>query len=101
MVDTARMKLVTIIGSSELQDRFERDLRRLGASGYTISKVDGRGRHGPRTRGMFDVGNVRLETIVSPEIAETLLAHLSREAETTELVAFAQDVEAVPRKHFA
>jgi nitrogen regulatory protein PII len=101
MVDVARMKLITIIATSELLDRCERNLRRLGASGYTVSKVDGRGRHGPRTRGMFDVGNVRIETLVPPEIAQAILAHLAKEAETTELIAFAQDVEAVPGKHFA
>jgi nitrogen regulatory protein PII len=101
MVDTAHVKLITIIASSELQERLEKDLRRLGASGYTVSQVDGRGQHGPRTRGMFDIGNVRIETIVAPAIAEAILTHLARQAEVFEVVAFAQDVDAVPRNHFA
>jgi nitrogen regulatory protein PII len=101
MTDTAHVKLITIIASSELQDRLEKELRRLGASGYTITKVDGRGEHGPRTRGMFDIGNVRIETVVAPDVAEVILAHLAKEAEAYEFLAFAHDVEAVPRKHFA
>ena len=56
--------------------------------------------NGPRTRGLFDIGNIRLETIVPPEKAEAILAHLARQAETLDMVAFSLDVDAVPRKHF-
>jgi nitrogen regulatory protein PII len=101
MTDTAHAKLITIIASSELQERLEKDVRQLGATGYTVSNVTGRGQHGPRTRGMFDIGNVRIETIVAPAVAEAILAHLAKQAETFELLAFAQDVQAIPRKHFA
>lgn len=101
MVDTARAKLITIIASSELQDRLEHDLRRLGATGYSVWKVDGRGQKGPRTRGMFDIGNVRIETVVALAKAEAILAHLAGVAETVELIAFSHDVDALPAKHFA
>jgi nitrogen regulatory protein PII len=101
MLQTAHVKLITIIASSELEQRLETDLRRLGATGYTVSKVEGRGQHGPRTRGIFDIGNIRIETIVTPAAAEAILAHVAEQAETFEVLAFVQDVEAIPRKHFA
>jgi len=100
MVDTAPAKLVTIIASSELLDRLEQDLRALGMTGYTVSKADGRGKHGRRSRGMFDTGIVRIETIVAPAKLEGILAHLAAEAETSQIIAFAQDVEAIPRARF-
>jgi nitrogen regulatory protein PII len=100
MVDTARARLITIIATAELQDRLLGDLKRLGADGYTVSKVDGRGHAGERKRGMFDIGNVRIETIVGHGKAEAILAHLAVEAEKFEFIAFSQEVEAVPRKHF-
>jgi hypothetical protein len=43
---------------------------------------------------------MRLETIVPPERAEAILAHLAQVAETLDIVAFSQDVDAIPRKHF-
>jgi len=100
MADTARAKLITLIASSELQDRLEHDLRKLGATGYTDFRVNGHGQHGPRTRGMFDIGNVRIEAIVASEKAEAILDHFARQAETLGIIAFCQDVEAIPRKHF-
>jgi nitrogen regulatory protein PII len=100
MVDIARAKLVTIIASAELQDRLEHDLRSLGAGGYSVTRVDGRGRQGPRIRGLFEIGNVRIETIVAPAAAEGILTHLARQAETKDIVAFSQDVDAIPRRHF-
>jgi len=100
MADTAHAKLITIIASSELEERLEKDLRRLGAAGHTVARVEGRGKHGPRTRGMFDVGNVRIETIVSPAVAEVVLAHLAKQGESLDFLSFEHDVDAVPRSHF-
>jgi nitrogen regulatory protein PII len=100
VVDTARVKLITIIFPVECQDRLGEALVRLGAGGYTVSTVDGRGQSGRRIRGFFDVGNMRMETIVAQGQAEAILTYLAGEAETIHLVAFSQDVDAVPRKHF-
>jgi len=97
MVDVAKMKLVTIIASSELLDRLTEGLGKLAVPGYTTVTVGGRGLHGRRGRSVFDSGNVRLETLVSPALAETLLEYLAAEHE--DIVVFAHDVDALPRKH--
>jgi hypothetical protein len=99
-IETAKVKLVTIIASSELQDRLIEDLREAGAGGYTITPASGGGTHGPRARGMWDTGNVRIESLMSAEVAERVLEHVAQGYPGLSLVAFAQDVEAVPREHF-
>jgi nitrogen regulatory protein PII len=100
MPDPVRVKLITIIAAAEFQDRLGQALIRLGAGGYTTSLVDGRGQSGQRIRGFFEISNTRLETIVPPEKAEVILAHLAQVAETLDIVAFCQDVDAIPRRHF-
>jgi nitrogen regulatory protein PII len=95
------MKLVTVIATSELQERLIDDLRELGASGYTISTVSGGGLHGPRTRGVWDTGNVRIETLVPADVAAAVLERVVRGYEGLSLVAFMHEVDAVPREHFA
>jgi hypothetical protein len=100
-LETAKIKLVTVIATSELEDRLLADLRKAGATGYTISSViAGGGSHGPRHRGMFDTGNLRIEMLVAPEVATKLLEVIVTRYKDMSLVAFAQDVEAVPRKNF-
>jgi nitrogen regulatory protein PII len=101
MLDKAHAKLVTIIASSELQDRLETDLRRLGAPAYTLFPVDGHGKHRTRRRGLLESGNVRFEAVVSIPVAEAVLEYVEREAESAHLLAFSHDVDAVPRNRFA
>jgi nitrogen regulatory protein PII len=98
MTQTTRAKLVTIIAPSELEHRVERDVRESGGSGYSVAKVDGHGRQGARKDGLFESGNVRIETIVSPDVAGAIFSRLSRDAETQDVVAFSQDIDVLPRK---
>jgi hypothetical protein len=100
-LETAKIKLVTVIASSELQERLIADLRRLGASGYTISTTaSGGGLHGPRKRGILELGNVRIETLVPAEVAAAVLEQVIHGYDDLPLIAYMQDVEAVPREHF-
>jgi nitrogen regulatory protein PII len=99
-VETAQITLVTIIAEFALQDRLLADLKALGATGYTFASVDGRGRHGRRTRSIADAGNVRIETLVTPVLARAIFEHVVREFSKSSLVAYAHDVDAVPRSRF-
>jgi nitrogen regulatory protein PII len=101
MADRAHVKLVTIIAASHAQDRLHRMLADLGVRHFTVSRVDGRGNHGAQERGFFGSGNVRLETIVGAPLADAILDRAAIEAESAELVAFSQDVVAIPHAHFA
>ena len=97
---TARVTLVTIIGASELQDRLLDDVRSAGARGYTFAQVGGGGLHGPRRRGLWEVGNVRIELLVSREVATRVLACVDENYKGQSVIAFQQEVEAAPHEHF-
>jgi len=99
-LEVARVKLVTIIVPSELRDRVQGDLKTLGASGCTLSNVTGRGLHGVRKASFFDTGNVKIETLVVQEVAERILERIKGQYAEFDTLAYAYDVEAVPREHF-
>ena len=90
-----RVQLVTIIAEAVLEDRLVRDIRELGAKGFTRSEVRGEGSRGRRV-GDVEGANVRLECLVSRETAEGMLDHLSREYfENYAIVAYVEDVSVV------
>jgi hypothetical protein len=98
--ETAKLKLVTIIVSFEFGDRITAELREQGVSGYTITAANGWGRHGAREYGIIDSANVRIDSLVRPELARTILQKVAENFAGQALVAFSQDVEAVPNQHF-
>ena len=100
-VETAKVKLVTIVAGAELLDGLIERLNALRTSGYTVTRADGDGVHGPRTRGFLGIGNVRIETLLRIDEAQQLLERLERDYEGRALIAFSQAVEAIPRVHFS
>ncbi len=94
----AKVKLVTVIAGSELQERLEADLKELGIKGFSLMRVDGYGVHGPRRHGLLGSGNVRFETLVQPELATRLMEYLTKHYKGWGLVAFMQEVETVPHE---
>lgn len=76
-MQTTKLKLVTIIAEAILEDRLLRDLKKLGARGYTVGAARGEG-----TRGLkaidWEGQNIRVETLVGPEVAERIFEHVSR-----------------------
>jgi len=94
---TTHAKLVTIVAASELWDRLEAGLRALGAKGYTFAAVSGWGQHGPRAGGILHSGNVRVEAIVTDEVADAILKHLAATYSNFELTAYIHEVEALVR----
>jgi nitrogen regulatory protein PII len=98
--ETASVRLVTIIAPVTLGDTILKDLQEVGVTGHTTAKVDGWGNHGTRQFGLNDEPNIRIDTLVSAELARTILERMDARSVLNGLVAFAQDVEAVPRRHF-
>lgn len=75
-MNTTRLSLLTIVAESVLRERLVEELQRAGARGHTLTDVLGEGsRH--RRVGDIDGGNFKLESIVSPEVAERLLKVLA------------------------
>jgi hypothetical protein len=100
-LETVQVKLVTIIASFEFGDRIAANLRSLGVGGYTSTKADGWGSHGVREYGAIDGANVRFESLARPELARKILQFIEMNFADQAIVAFAQDVEVVPNRHFA
>jgi len=67
---------VTIVAESILEARLVDDLAKAGALGWTITPARGQG---PRERRVSEIegGNVRVETLVSPDVAERIWEVLS------------------------
>ena len=69
------LKLVTIVAESLLEKRLVEEVKRLGAKGYTITPARGEGSRGIRSVD-WEGQNIRLETIVSKEVAVIILQSL-------------------------
>jgi len=100
-IPTTKIKLVTVIGSFHFGDRIASELRALGVSGYTKTKAEGMGVHGSRQFGIVDGANVRIDTLVAPELAAAILQTIAKNFAGQAVVAFAVDAEAVPSSHFS
>jgi hypothetical protein len=99
-METAKLRLVTIVATAELQERLEKDLLAMGARGLTIGKVDGVGAHGRRRASFLDSGNVRIETLVSAATGAKILERVVKNYDGQEIIAYAHDIEAVPKAQF-
>lgn len=75
---TVPLCLLTVIAESVLKERLVHDLRSAGARGYTLTDAEGEGSRQRRVGEIFGA-NIRIETIVSPEVADRLLQLISTE----------------------
>jgi nitrogen regulatory protein PII len=67
------MKLVTIICEALLEERVVEILRQCGTHGHTAYSVRGSGSQGDRSADIVETGNVQIEIIVKPSVAEAVL----------------------------
>lgn len=65
-------KLVVIITEGALEATLARELMALGAHGYTIADVRGRGSHGAREAAWEADRNIRFEVICDEAVAEKI-----------------------------
>jgi nitrogen regulatory protein P-II 2 len=75
-LDTVPLSLVTIVAEPVLEERLVHDLRRLGATGHTITDARGEGSRGVRASDPPGV-SIRIEVATSAEVADRILAHLA------------------------
>jgi nitrogen regulatory protein P-II len=101
MVETAKVILVTVVAAFELEPRLANDLRAIGVTAYSVGKVDGRGVHGLRTAGLVDASSLRLEMLVAPALAQSILEVIASHYAGQPIIAYVHDVEAMPAKNFA
>ena len=95
------MKLVTIICESVLEERIVEVLRECGAHGHTAFDVRGSGRQGDRSADLIESGNVQIEVIAKPAVAETMLARLHADFfQDYAMVAYESDVRVMRPEKF-
>lgn len=71
-------KLVTVVAEASLESRLVTMVHQAGAKGHTVSPAHGEGPRGQRFGDMAG-GNIRLETVVSPEVAEAIIEGLEKD----------------------
>lgn len=92
---TTTLKIVTIVTERILEDRMLRALDDLGAKGYTLTQATGRGSRGVRAS-EWEGPDTRIETLVSAEVAERIMAHVAEHFfEHYAVIVYAQDAEVV------
>ncbi|KER09230.1 MAG: nitrogen regulatory protein P-II [[Candidatus Thermochlorobacteriaceae] bacterium GBChlB] len=97
---TTTLKLVTIIAEDDIEARLVRDLKELGVKGYTIVNVRGEGLHGARDNA-WEGENIRLETLVSSELADKLFEFLhSTYFPRYLMVVYMENVEVIRAEKF-
>jgi hypothetical protein len=77
-MQTESVILVTVVAEAVVEHRLVRDLAACGAHGWTICDARGQGSRGVRAD-EFEGANIRLDTLVSPEVADRLLEVLARD----------------------
>jgi nitrogen regulatory protein P-II 2 len=75
-MNTVTLVLVTVVAERVLEDRLLADLRALGCRGWTLTDVRGEGSRGVHASD-WQGGNIKVETLVSPETADRILGHLA------------------------
>ena len=74
--DLHMRKLVTIVTEALIETPLTRDLERVGAKGYTITKARGKGHRGTRSAGWNAGRNIRVEVICDEATALAIAEYL-------------------------
>lgn len=100
-MNTHPMQLVTVVCEALARGPVERLLTEVGAHGYTAFTVEGAGAQGRRTGEIREFGNVQIEVIVPPAVADVLLGRLERDFfPQFAMIAYAMEVRVLRREKF-
>lgn len=72
-------ELITIITESVLENVIKKKIEELGASGYTIMDVRGKGDQGSRSGDWQESANIQVEIICSEPLATTITQEIQKE----------------------
>jgi nitrogen regulatory protein PII len=97
---TVVMKRVVIIGDCDLEHLVLQEILDLGATGYTLHNVRGKGGRGIRPRHEVS-GNLKIEVIATPDVARSILEHISKNYfHKYAMIGFLDDVEVLHGEEF-
>ena len=94
-MQTVPLKLITIITEAILEERIIREIRQLGAKGYTISEVRGEGSRGIHASD-WEGKNSKIELLVSAEVAARIFNYVADQFFAHyAVIVYAQDVQVI------
>ena len=97
----AHTTLLTVICEAALEQKLVKDLEQLGAPGWTLSDVRGRGSHGLRRAEWDTSGNIRAEILCERELAERIASHLqARYYSNFAMICYLSQVEVLRPEKF-
>ena len=87
------LKKVTIISERLLRDQITELLKKHGATGWSITAVEGEGSRGTHTSD-FEGRNSQIDTIVTPEAADAIMEEIAKTYfEDWAIITYCSDVE--------
>jgi MFS superfamily sulfate permease-like transporter len=96
-----RLTRVTVVASKELETELTERFVALGASGYTATECHGVGRSTLTDGSDVNISQVRLETIVQPDVADRILDYLRSDITPAHRVAvYTETVEVLRQDNF-
>jgi nitrogen regulatory protein P-II 2 len=92
-VNKIRLRKITIVAERLLRDELLALLKRHGATGWTITAVEGEGSRGVRAS-EWEGRNVQIDSLVSPEISGAIMQEIGdRYFEDWAIIVYAADVD--------
>ncbi len=86
-------KLLTVITEADIEENLIEDINRLGAKGYTISSVTGKGEKGIRNSVWSLNSNIKIEIICNAKTCENIAKFLNENYfENYALILFVTDI---------
>ena len=89
-------KLLTIVTEAAVEKLLVKDLEKLGAHGYTITDVRGKGNRGVRNSASEASSNIRVEVVCDESTADAITRHLQEHYyDNFAMILFTADVAVV------
>jgi nitrogen regulatory protein PII len=94
-------RMVTIVTEAALERALVAELEALGVKGFTITDARGKGSRGTRQSDWVQEGNIRVEVICDPALAERIAEHVrDRFYANYAMILFMQDVSVLRSDKF-
>ena len=94
-------RLLTVVTEAVLERELTGELDALGVRGYTITDARGKGSRGRRQSDWSQEGNIRIEMVCEPALAELVAQHLrERYYDHYAMILFLQDVSVLRPEKF-
>jgi nitrogen regulatory protein PII len=94
-------RMVTIVTEAALERALVTELEALGVKGFTITDARGKGSRGTRQSDWVQEGNVRVEVICDPALADRIAGHVRDKFYANyAMILFLQDVSVLRSDKF-